>query len=178
LIPFSTGTILSGATVVSAAPILMGFGSSAVEIIDGFGQSIMPPNNGGFSVSIPIDGTLSNLQISADLLVASVASINTTPLIYEFTVFVAASTPNDGTAHISTPYTTTLLSDSLTFGGESTPVTPGNFYTATKLNVPGSLLVSAGDRIGIRVRTFVGSDPSAADITQLSFSASLRYSLP
>ncbi len=34
VIAFSTGTILSGPTVVSAAPVLMGFGQSAVETIN------------------------------------------------------------------------------------------------------------------------------------------------
>jgi hypothetical protein len=35
--------------------------------------------------------------------------------------------------------------------------------------------VSAGDRIGIGVRTLSATDPSAADITQVSFSASVSY---
>ncbi|MDM5215131.1 hypothetical protein QUF94_27875 [Peribacillus sp. NJ4] len=34
LIPFSTGIIISGATVVSAAPILMGIGNHTVKVID------------------------------------------------------------------------------------------------------------------------------------------------
>ena len=55
----------------------MGFGNHTVEVIDGSGESTMPPEAGGFAFPIPFAGTVQNLQISADLLVASVASINT-----------------------------------------------------------------------------------------------------
>lgn len=77
--------------------------------------------------------------------------------------------------HLASPYVTTALTSSLTFGGPGNPATAGLFYAATNINIGGSLIVSAGDRIGIRIRTAVASDPSAADITQLSFSASLSY---
>ncbi|NOU66551.1 hypothetical protein GC096_21135 [Paenibacillus sp. LMG 31461] len=174
LIPFSTGIILSGATVVSAAPILMGFGNHTVEVIDGSGESTMPPEAGGFAFPIPFNGTVHNLQISADLLVASVASINVTPLIYDFTVFRAPSAPNNGVSHIASQYLTTPLTSSLSFGGPGNTVIAGTFYAATNINL-GTLGVVVGDRIGIRIRTNVASNPSAADITQLSFSASLSY---
>ncbi|NEW05327.1 hypothetical protein GK047_04740 [Paenibacillus sp. SYP-B3998] len=178
LIPFSTGIIISGATVVSAAPILMGFGSHTVEVIGATGESTMPPEAGGFAFPIPFAGTVQNLQISADLLVASVASINTLGLQYDFTVFLARSVPNNGIDHSSSPYVTTSLTSSVRFGFPNTVITPGNpsgFRTATNINVGGSLVVAAGDRIGIRVRTLAETDASAADITQLSFSASLSY---
>ncbi|NRF95700.1 hypothetical protein HQN89_33265 [Paenibacillus frigoriresistens] len=178
LIPFSTGIIISGATVVSAAPILMGFGNHTVEVIDGTGESTMPPEAGGFAFPIPFAGTVQNLQISVDLLVASVVSINTLGLQYDFTVFRAPSVPNNGIDHSSSPYVTTPLTSSVRFGFPNTVITPGNpsgFRTATNINVGGSLVVAAGDRIGIRVRTLASTDPSAADITQLSFSASLFY---
>ncbi|MCY9669687.1 hypothetical protein M5X11_33050 [Paenibacillus alginolyticus] len=178
LIPFSTGIIISGATVVSAAPILMGFGNHTVEVIDGTGESTMPPEAGGFAFPIPFAGTVQNLQISVDLLVASVVSINTLGLQYDFTVFRAPSVPNNGIDHSSSPYVTTPLTSSVRFGFPNTVITPGNpsgFRTATNINVGGSLVVAAGDRIGIRVRTLASTDPSAADITQLSFSASLSY---
>jgi hypothetical protein len=155
----------------------MGFGNHTVEVIDMSGESTMPPEPAGFAFPIPFNGTVQNLQISADLLVASVASINVTPLTYVFTVFRAPSFPNNGTAHLASFYVTTPLSSSVTFGGPASPIGPlvaGTFYAATNLNV-GSLVVAAGDRIGIRVRTAVASDPSAADITQLSFSATLSY---
>ncbi|MDQ0888076.1 hypothetical protein QFZ81_003164 [Paenibacillus sp. V4I9] len=178
LIPFSTGIIISGATVVSAAPILMGFGSHTVEVIGATGESTMPPEAGGFAFPIPFAGTVQNLQISADLLVASVTSINTLGLQYDFTVFLAPSVPNNGIDHSSSPYVTTPLTSSVRFGFPNTVIIPGNpsgFRTATNINVGGSLVVAAGDRIGIRVRTLAETDPSAADITQLSFSASLSY---
>ncbi|SFM44399.1 hypothetical protein SAMN03159341_1343 [Paenibacillus sp. 1_12] len=175
LIPFSTGIIISGATVVSAAPILMGFGNHTVEVIDGSGESTMPPEAGGFAFPIPFAGTVQNLQISADLLVASVVSINTLGLQYDFTVFLAPSVPNNGIDHISSPYVTTPLTSSVRFGFPNNIITAGTFRTATNINVGGSLIVAAGDRINIRVRTLMSTDPSAADITQLSFSASLSY---
>ena len=174
LIVFSTGVVLSGATVVSAAPILMGFGNHTVEVIAGSGESTMPPEPGGFAFPIPFSGTIQNLQVSADLLVASVASINVTGLQYDFTVFVAPSVPNDGMAHPSSPYVTTALTTAVRFGAPSTPVIAGTFYTSTNINT-GSIIVSPGDRVGVRVRTLAATDPSAADITQLSFSATLSY---
>jgi len=174
IIPFSTGIILVGAAVVSAAPILMGFGSSTVETIDGTGESTMPPQAGGFAFPIPFDGTVQNLQISADLLVASIASINTLGLQYDFTVFVAHSVPNDGIDHIASGYVTTPLTSSVRFGFPNNTITAGTFRAATNLNL-GSLVVFAGDRLGIRIRTLESTDPSAADITQLSFSATLSY---
>ncbi|WP_339204123.1 hypothetical protein MHH56_23700 [Paenibacillus sp. FSL K6-3182] len=175
LIPFSTGIILSGATVVSAAPILMGFGNHTVEVIDGSGESTMPPEAGGFAFPIPFAGTVQNLQISVDLLVASVVSINTLGLQYDFTVFRASSVPNNGIDHSTSAYLTTPLTSSVRFGFPNNIITAGTFRTATNINVGGSLVVAAGDRIGIRIRTLMSTDPSAADITQLSFSASLSY---
>ncbi|SFS45192.1 hypothetical protein [Paenibacillus sp. BC26] len=174
LIPFSTGIIISGATVVSAAPILMGFGNHTVEVVDGSGESTSPPEAGGFAFPIPFAGTVQNLQISADLLVASVVSINTLGLQYDFTVFLAPSVPNSGIDHSASPYVTTPLTSSVRFGFPNNIITAGTFRAATNINV-GSLVVAAGDRIGIRIRTLQSTDPSAADITQLSFSASLSY---
>ncbi|MGN7471702.1 hypothetical protein [Brevibacillus sp. SAFN-007a] len=138
----------------------------------------MPPEAGGFAFPIPFAGIISNLQISADLLVASVTSINTLGLQYDFTVFRAPSVPNNGIDHPSAPYVTTLLTSSLRFGFPNNIITPGipdGFRTATNRNSLVSLPVAEGDRIGIRVRTLAATDPSAADITQLSFSATLSY---
>lgn len=96
------------------------------------------------------------------------------PLQYDFQVFVSPSAPNDGASHITSPYVTTPLASSLIFGGPGNLVMAGTFYSATNLNL-GSLVVNAGDRIGVRVRTAVFSDAATSDITQLSFSASLSY---
>ena len=175
LIHFSTGPLLSGATVVSAAPILMGFGANAAEVIDGSGESTMPPQAGGFSFPIPFDGTIQDLQVSADLLVASSVFVNTLGLEYDFTVFRAPSVPNDGIAHPASMYLTTPLTTTVRFGFPFSIVTPGNFYSATNANPGAPLAVTAGDRIGIRIRTNPATDPSATDITQLSFSATLSY---
>ena len=174
LIQFSTGVILSGATVVSANPILMGFGSNAFEIVNGAGESTMPPQAGGFAFPVPFNGTIQNLQISADLLVASVASINVTGLQYDFTVFRAPSIPN-GIDQVASSYVTTALTSSVRFGFPNTVVMAGTFRAATNVNLSTPLIVAAGDRIGVRIRTNAATDPAAADITQLSFSASLSY---
>ena len=126
-----------------------------------------------FPIGCP--GIIRDVQISTDLLVEYVASINVTALVYDFQVFLAPSAPNAGVAHLSSPYVTTPLVASVSFGGPSNILTAGNFYTATNINIAGTLVVTSGDRIGVRVRTRVASDPSAADITQLSFSATLSY---
>jgi hypothetical protein len=174
LIVFSTGTTLSGASVVSAAPILMGFGNSSVEVIDGNGESTMAPQAGGFSFPIPVTGTIQSLQVSVDLFAASAVAINTVGLQYDFTVFVAPSSPDSGVDHLASPYVSTPLTSSVRFGFPNTVITPGTFRAATNLN-PGSIVVHPGDRVGIRVRTLGSTDASAADITQLSFSATLSY---
>jgi hypothetical protein len=115
-----------------------------------------------------------NLQVSAELLAASVTSINLVGLQYDFTVFRAPSTPNTGIDHLSNLYMTTPLTSSVRFGAPNTTIIAAQFRAATNLNT-GSLVVAAGDRIGVRVRTLEETDPSAADITQLSFTASLSY---
>ena len=161
--------------MVSAAPRLMGFGSNTVEVIDGFGESTMPPEAGGFAFPIPFAGVVNNLQVSCDLLVASVVSINTLGLQYDFTVFLAPSVPNNGIDHLASPYVTTPLTTSVNFGFPNTVITAGTFRAATNINTGTSLIVAAGDRIGVRIRTLAPTDPSAADITQLSFSATLSY---
>ncbi|WP_277987047.1 hypothetical protein [Pseudolysobacter antarcticus] len=175
LIPFSTGIILSGATVVSASPVLMGFGNHTTEVISGAGESTMPPEAAGFAFPIPFAGTVQNLQVSADLLVASVVSINVVGLQYDFTVFLAPAVANNGMDHLAASYVTTPLSSSLRFGFPNTIVTAGTFRSATNINTGTVLTVAAGDRIGIRIRTLGATDSSAADITQLSFSATLSY---
>ncbi|HEV7765223.1 MAG TPA: hypothetical protein VGQ76_09495 [Thermoanaerobaculia bacterium] len=172
---FSSGSPLNGATMVSAAPIYLGFGSYTTAIIDSSGESTNPPQAGGFSLPIPFDGTIQDLQVSADLRVASVVSINTTGLQYDFTVFLAPSAPNNGISHLSSSYVTTALVSSLRFGFPNSIMTAGLPYTATNLNSGGVLVVSAGDRVGIRVRTTVETDPSSVDVTELSLSATLSY---
>jgi hypothetical protein len=176
MIQFSTGTILSGASVVSFAPVMMGFGNSRVETVGASGASTMPPEAGGFSFPVPYAGTIQDLQVSADLLVASVSLINVLGIQYDFTVFRAPSVPNDGIAHVASGYVTTPLSTSVRFGFPNSALLAGTFYSATNANLGTPLVVAAGDRIGVRVRTNATTDPSASDITQLSFSATVSYS--
>ena len=153
---------------------LHGFGSSTVGVIDGSGESTSPPEAGGFAIPVAADGTIGNLQVSVDLLVASVVAINTLGLQYQFTVFRAPSVPNNGIDHPAASFVTTPLTTSVRFGFPNTIITAGTFRSATNLNL-GTISVTAGDRIGIRVRTLTPTDPSAADVTQLSFSATMTY---
>jgi hypothetical protein len=173
-IAFSSGIIRAGAAVVSVAPVYLGFGSSTVAVVDSSGESVLPPEAAGFAFPVHTDGTIGNLQVSVDLLIASVVAINTIGLQYEFTVFRAPSVANDGIDHLAAPFVTTPLTTSVRFGFPNTVITPGTFRSATNLNL-GTISVAAGDRIGIRVRTLGQTDPSATDVTQLSFSASLTY---
>jgi hypothetical protein len=173
-IAFSTGIILPGAAMVSFAPRIMGFGNSTVQVINGSGESTSPPEMGGFSFTVPFAGTIKNLQVSADLLVASVVAINTVGLVYDFTVFKSPSPVNSGTDFLTTPYVTSPLTTSVRFGYPGSVAIPGTFRSATNINA-GSLVVNAGDRIGIRIRTRQETDFSASDITQLSFNASFSY---
>jgi hypothetical protein len=134
----------------------------------------VPGEAGGFSFSVPFSGIIQNLQISLDLFVASTASINIFPLIYEFTVYRSSSSPNNGLGHPSSSYVTTPLTSLLTFGPPGSPMVAGSYYSATNINA-GSLAVTDGDRIGVRIRTLPSSDISASDFSQVSFSASLFY---
>jgi len=173
-IAFSTGPILSGANVLSSAPVLMGFGNHTTETVNYSGESTSPPEAGGFSFTVPFSGTIKNLQVSADMLAASVNAINFVGLRYDFTVFVSSSLNNAGVAQPSSPYVTTPVTTSVWFGFPYTTLSAGTFYSATSINT-GSISVNAGDRIGIRIRTLQSSDISASDVTQLSFNASLSY---
>ena len=91
----------------------------------------MPPEAAGFAFPVPLAGTVQNLQISADLLVASVVSIKTLGLQYDFTVFLSPSVPNNGIDHLAVPYVTTPLASSLRFGFPNNVVTAGTFRSAT-----------------------------------------------
>ena len=174
MVAFSSGLARNGATIVSAAPLLLGFGSSAIETINPFGESTSPPEAAGFSFVVPYSGVIQNLQVSTDLLVASVNNINTQGLQYDFTVFVSSSNPNNGIDHPAAPYVTTPLTASVRFGSPSTIISAGTFRAATNINT-GSIAVNAGDRIGVRVRTNQTTDAGASDVSQLSFNASIRY---
>ena len=147
----------------------------AVETIDGNGQSTLPPQAGGFAFPIPFDGVVFNLQVSCDAFATTAASINTIGLKYVFTVFKESSSNNSGIDQPATGYITTALSSTLTFGYPNTTVTATTYRTATNLNSSTILNVSAGDRIGIRIQTDATTDASAAEVTSLSFSASLSY---
>jgi hypothetical protein len=122
---------------------------------------------------VPFNGVIHNLQVSTDLFIFPF-NVNDFGLQYDFTVFVSPSSPNNGIDHPAQPYVTTPLTTSVRFGFPNTTIEPGSFRSATNINM-GSITVNAGDRIGIRVRTNPGTDGSAQEVTQLSFSASLMY---
>ena len=189
LIVFSSGTVLSApAQGTMAAPIMLGFGSSAVMTIgspfDVTGQSTLPPQAGGFAFPVPFTGTIKDFQVSCDLLVAALFGAGAQPLEYIFTVFrQQALATNDGTGYAVSPapstspvYINTTFTTSVTFAPPTSIPASGEYYSATNLNT-GSLVVNAGDRIGIRVSTANAASDSDAitGVTSLSFSASLVY---
>jgi hypothetical protein len=171
-----------------AAPIMLGFGSSAVMTIgspfDVTGQSTLPPQAGGFAFPVPFTGTIKDFQVSCDLLVAALFGAGAQPLEYIFTVFrQQALATNDGTGYAVSPapstspvYINTTFTTSVTFAPPTSIPASGEYYSATNLNT-GSLVVNAGDRIGIRVSTANAASDSDAitGVTSLSFSASLVY---
>jgi hypothetical protein len=177
---FSSGTVVSGATVLPTLPRLLGFGASAAETIDGAGESTAPSEAGGFSFPIPFNGTISNLQVSTDLFAISTSLLNTTGLQYDFTVFVSTSTPNTGTDHLASSYVTTALTAATPFGGlVGTTIVSSTYRSCTNINT-GSIAVSAGSRVGVRVRMLstgntVTDGLIAAQVGQLAFAASVNY---
>lgn len=173
IITFSSGATLTGPQVTSTTPVLLGFGSHMIYP-DPTGDSITPPQAGGFSFPVPFGGTVGTLQVSVDLRTTSETAINTTGLQYEFTVYLASSDPNNGVDHPSSRYEVTPLVAAVRFGAPNTTIGAGFFRTATNLS-QNSIPVSAGDRIVLRVMPLPGSDPATADVGDLSFSATLRY---
>lgn len=169
LVAFSSG-LLFGSVVTSSTNFQLGFGIATPS-------SVTPSTaeSAATAFPVPFDGTVQNLQISADLITTNeLGSINTVPVEYVFTVYIAPSFPNDGLSHVASPYVNTVLTSSLIIGGPLNPVSPGTSYAATNINL-GSLAVSAADRIGIFVRPTVASDESIADIGELAFGATLTY---
>jgi hypothetical protein len=180
VIVFSSGAIVSGATVLPTSPRLLGFGSSAAETINGSGESTVPSEAGGFSFPVPFNGTISNLQVSTDLFAVSISLLNATGLRYDFTVFVSPSTPNTGTDHVASSYVTTALTAPTSFGGlAGTTILAATYRSSTNINT-GSIAVSAGSRVGVRVRMLssglaLTDTLIAAQVAQISFAACLRY---
>jgi len=174
LIPFSSGNVLNSANFTSPRPILIGFGNNRTLTIDAQGESTSPPEAGGFAFVVPFNGVIQNLQVSADLFISSNFSTNVIGLQYDFQVLVSSSIPNNGIHHISSPYLPRPLTSFVRFGFPNPTVTSNTFRSATNLNT-GILVVNAGDRIVLRVRTLQNTDASASDVLQLSFSASLMY---
>jgi len=119
---------------------------------------------------VPFNGTVQNLEVSCDVLFTGITTVSP-DLIYDFTVLVSSSSPNSGTMHVTSPYVTTSLVSSVTFTG--TVISDTVSYSATNINLD-SLVVTAGDRIAIRVRTEL-PDTMAAQTTLLSFGATLSY---
>lgn len=161
---------------LTTQPMLLGFGNSTLEIVNSSNISISPPDSGSFTFPIQFFGTVSNLQVSADISIVSVNHINMTALPFIFEVYISSNTnnANDGTNYIIPPtnYQVTTLSQSLSFGGGSTLLSIGNFVTATDINKE-FIIVNSGDRVGVRVRVTDGT--SIADVNTSGFSAILSY---
>lgn len=165
--------------LISTLPILLGDGEYVFESVDGNFQSTNPVQVGGYSKPIPFDGRLKNLEVSMDILVASLgdgSNLNTLGEQYDFTLLVSRSPPNNGTDHVAFPYLTIPLTASLRFGlaAGNANVTAPSFRAASNISLS-SYQVYAGDRVGIRVRANPTYDAAAPDVSVLSFQASVAY---
>ena len=172
---------------ISLLPIYLLLGPGAVstlEVVDIDGNSTNPTQSGAFSFPVPFDGTIQNLQVSADITLVSTVLINTAPLTYNFVVFSSPNTGNDnGSDQPSSQiaYTDTSLTTSVTFGGNPlNPIVilpPATLAYRKSTNITSSLdiiNVTAGTRVGIRV--FVTTDLiNLDDLGGLSLSASFNY---
>jgi hypothetical protein len=153
----------------------MAFGASKFELIDGSGESTSVTDVGGFTFPVPFDGEIFNLQVSADLRTGStVTSLNTVGIEYDYSVYKSPSVPNNGIDHAATNYTTTSLTSFVVFGYPNNTLTANSFRSASNINT-GTINVSAGDRIGVRIRTKASTDASASNVSQVTFSASISY---
>ena len=174
--PFSTGTIVTSA-VTDAIPLVLGFGNSRVYTIGApfnfLGESTIPQEIGQYAIPIPFDGIVHNLEIGGDIFITATI---TEDLIYEIGVLRASvGSNNAGAAYIQTSpalyYRITPLFSTLTFPLSFTaPVE----LSATNLNT-GTLPVTAGDRIAIRIIVRQGAAANTAQVTRLGFNASLSY---
>lgn len=107
---------------------------------------------------------IETLQTSADLLASRVTAIHAVAAEHDFIVLRAPSAPDNGFDPFASPFVTTPLAGSLCFGFPGAVIAAGTFRTATAL-IAGQLMVAAGSRCGIRLRTHRTTDRSAAAIT-------------
>jgi len=180
LIPFSSGAPIVVAEVLAVPltpPILLGFGSFGIEPT----ALAAVPFDGAFTFPVPFVGRISNLEVGAELLalLTLLGTLNSTGLTVVFSVIKAHSSPNNGKDHVAQPYLDTGLSTTVTFGGPSSELDPfvvGVAVDRTATNLArGSVRVEPGDRIGIRVTIAPSTTGALADVSIISFNASIAY---
>ncbi|HSW76861.1 MAG TPA: hypothetical protein VLG50_07435 [Candidatus Saccharimonadales bacterium] len=138
LIPFSSGYIISPLAISLTSDLVMGFGSSFSPA-----STLVATQMGGYSFPIPFDGTITSMEISADLIILLAPQPQT--ITYTFTVYVSSSTNNVGTSFVTNAYALTGLTGTLVF-----TMGAAGSYSASNLII-GALAVSAGDRVGVIV---------------------------
>jgi hypothetical protein len=155
----------------------LGFGYSP----NSAGYTIATPTAGnGFSFPLPYNCSISNLQVSADLLAVTPNLINDTGLRYIFEVWYAPfNTLNDGTDQNANTYAYLGYRCDVHFGNDndiparSTVISPNTYRSCTNKNATTIVSATIGTRIGIRIFLDENTVGAAAEISNLSFSASI-----
>ena len=161
LIPFASG-LLSVTNLIVGTPLYLGFGSSSFSSAASF-------MIGQFSIPIPVNGSLRDLETSIDANV--LVNLSGIAPVYTFTILLSPSSPNN-TVHATVPYAATSFSTSMTFNPSGLIPGPQSMTTYN----PGPLMVLQGDRVVLRVSSSVAL--TLLQVSLIAFSASLSYTTP
>jgi hypothetical protein len=172
IIPFSSGIVVP-ASITTSSPIVIGFGNNRVIAAPGLAGSPATTSDAmatQFAFSIPVTGTLQDLQVSVD----AHFKPNTaqTLLTYTFTLYRSPSTispPDTGL----TAYATTGLTANATFSAASGLIFPTGSYRTASGNATGPANVTAGDRVVLYIVSNQATTPPALD--EIAFSAAVTY---
>jgi hypothetical protein len=165
LIPFSSGVIVP-ASVTSASPIVMGFGSNRVIAPAATDFTIMISQ---YAFTIPVAGTLRDLQVSVDA--QYIANTALAPLRYSFAIITSpcvATIPP-----LAAPYTLSSLVAQADFPAATTTSFPVTQVLASCGHGIGPIVVAAGTRVALRVDASLPSPQTGID--SIAFLASVRF---
>jgi hypothetical protein len=166
IVQFASGLILAD-VVTPTIPIVLGYGSNRTVLpLTGLITSadIMATQ---YALSIPITGTLHDLQVSIDA--HYLIFTGQPPVTFTFTLYRSTST--NGAVNQIIPYVTTGLFTSVTLPG--TPPVGVSYLTASN-SASGPINVAPADRLVLYITCDVIVSVLAID--QIGFSASVLYS--
>jgi hypothetical protein len=175
LIPFASGLV--DVTFEPDNPLTltrtMGFGNG-IELVAPLLDVEQSVITSGFAFPVPAAGTISELTVSADVLLSVIIGIPALTYIFDVMKSTSQPNPNTGFDHDLNLYETTGLSTTVTFGiSDAGPLISNSARSASNIN-PGSISVAAGDRIAIYVHGILPAD-TAVSTAAVSFNASLSY---